>query len=295
MRPVGATSDAARDGACDEPRRGLLRDEGGAAYAETLIAFPIVLMVALCVLQLALLYVAQLAVRHAATRAARAAVVVLPDHPDRYDGEPPNEVDFDAVAAPELADLRFGGGASLGRGSARLRAIRSAAYLPLVPIAPSVVLDEATQSSVRTSYAQGDEAFVERAIDYGRAATAVTFPVEPESDELRDRFDPYEPVVTRVTYLFHCGVPLVKRFVCDAALELALPGAGTPQEDSSYRWSFGSLARSGDPHSDVARAVDELAHAESLETIAPWASRGRFLVLRAEAVLPNQGAGYAWD
>lgn len=279
----------------ENDRIGIARDERGAAYAETLIAFPIVMMVALCVVQLSLLYVARLAVRHATSRAARAAVVVLPDHPDRYEGEPPNEIDYDEFARPELADLRFGGAASLGRGSARLRAIRSAAYLPLVPIAPSVVLDEDTQSSVRTSYARGDESFVEGAIDYGRAATAVTFPIAPGSDELRERFDPYEPVVTRVTYLFHCGVPLVKRFICDAALELALPGAGTPQEDSAFRWSFGSLARSGDTHSDVPRAVDELAHAESPETIAPWASRGRFLVLRAEAVLPNQGAGYAWD
>lgn len=276
------------------PTRTLHRDVRGTAYAETLIAFPIVMMIVLAVMQLSLLYVARLSVRHAASRAARAAIVVLPDRPDRYDGEPVNEVDFDAPGSLARADLHFGGEASVGRGSARLRAIRSAAYLPLVPLAPSVALDAETQSSVRTAYARGDAGFVARAIEYGRAATAVTFPMAPESDDLRETFEPYEPIVTRVTYLFHCGVPLVKRFLCDASQELALPGAGTPQRDSSRRWSFGSLERSGDPHSDVARAVDELAYAESLEGIAPWAARGRFLVLRAEAVLPNQGAGYAW-
>lgn len=277
-----------------DTRSTLVRDTRGAVYAETLIAFPIVLMVVLSVVQLALLYVGRLSVRHAAGRAARAAVVVLPDHPERYDGEPVNEIDFDVAGSPTSADLHFGGEPSLGRGSARLRAIRSAAYLPLVPLAPSVVLNDETQSSVRTAYARGDASFVARAIDYGRAATAVTFPVAPGSDDLRETFDAHEPIVTRVTYLFHCGVPLVKRFLCDASQELALPGAGTPQQDSARRWSFGSLERSGGPHSDVERAVDELGYAEALEGIAPWAARGRFLVLRAEATLPNQGAGYVW-
>ncbi|MCB9599408.1 MAG: hypothetical protein H6720_03455 [Sandaracinus sp.] len=277
------------------PEETLVRDERGAVYAETLIAFPIVLVVTLCVVQLALLYVAKLSTRSAAGRAARAAVVVLPDRPDRYDGEPVHEIDFDAAGTSEVADLRFGGEPSPGRGSARLRAIRSAAYLPLVPLAPSLVLDAETQSSVRTAYARGDASFVANAITYGRAATAVTFPVAPEADDFRETFDPYEPVVTRVTYLFHCGVPLVKRFMCDAAEELALPGAGAPQRDSGRRWSFGSLQRSGGPHSDVARAVDELGFVETPEAIAPWAARGRFLVLRAEAALPNQGAGYAWN
>jgi hypothetical protein len=270
-------------------------DERGAAYAEFLIAFPIVLMVVLCLVQLALLYVARLSVRHAADRACRAAVVVLPDDPDRYGGEPPNSVDFDDAGETPRADLVFGGGPSIGRGSSRLRAIRSAAYLPLVPLAPSEVLSERVQSSVRTSVARGDDAFVSRAIEYGRSATAVTFPVEPESDDLRDEFDPYELIVTRVTYAFHCGVPLAKRFMCDAAIDLGLSGAGTPQEDSAYRWSFGSLEQTGGPLSDVGRAGDELAHAETPESIAPWAARGRFLVLRAEAAMPNQGAGYEWN
>ncbi|MBX3246253.1 MAG: pilus assembly protein [Myxococcales bacterium] len=275
-------------------RRSLASDSQGAAYAEFLIAFPIVTILFLSLVQLSLLYVAKLSVRHAANRAVRAAIVVLPDDPAFYDGEEINQVDFDEVGGAEPADLVFGGEPSAGRGSPRIRAIRSAAYLPLIHLAPSVTLTEEVQSSIRTAVAATGDSFVTEAIRYNRAATSVTFPERPGSDDLRERFGPRELITARVTYVFHCGVPLVKRFICDAAMELGLPGAGAPAE-SRRPSGFGRLDRTGGPHSDIARGLDEMQHAELFPGIAPWAERGRFLYLRAEASMPNQGAGYRYE
>ena len=70
----------------------LHKDEKGAVYAEFLIAFPIMLMTFLTILQLSMLYAAKLGVRSAAVRAGRAAVVVIPDNPNRYGGERPYRV-----------------------------------------------------------------------------------------------------------------------------------------------------------------------------------------------------------
>ena len=46
------------------------RRQEGSAYVEFLVAFPIVLMFFLCLIQLSLLYVGKLSVQHAAGRAA---------------------------------------------------------------------------------------------------------------------------------------------------------------------------------------------------------------------------------
>src|SRR5690606_15042291 len=99
--------------------------------------------------QLSLMYVGKLAVRHSANRAARAAVVVIPDDPQYYDGEEVNQIDYHDSGTSTPSDSFFGAGVAMGGGSPRLRAIRSAAYIPLTPLAPSienVMEDESVRS-----------------------------------------------------------------------------------------------------------------------------------------------------
>ncbi len=58
----------------------------GAVYVEFLIAFLPLFSFFLCLVQLAMLQTANLIVKHAAVVATRAAVVILPDDPNRYGG-----------------------------------------------------------------------------------------------------------------------------------------------------------------------------------------------------------------
>jgi hypothetical protein len=65
----------------------VIRDQRGAVYVETLIAYLPVLLFFFGVLQLADAYAAHLIVQRAAGAAARAAVVVMPDDEVFYGGE----------------------------------------------------------------------------------------------------------------------------------------------------------------------------------------------------------------
>ena len=67
----------------------MIRDESGAAYAETLIAFLPTLFFFLAIHQFSEVSAASLTVRRAAHAAVRAAVVVYPDDARFYDGAAP--------------------------------------------------------------------------------------------------------------------------------------------------------------------------------------------------------------
>jgi hypothetical protein len=62
----------------------LLNERHGAVYVEFLVAFMPLLVLFLCIAQLADLYSGQLVVKHAAYRTARAGAVVFPDDPANY-------------------------------------------------------------------------------------------------------------------------------------------------------------------------------------------------------------------
>lgn len=79
------------------------RDQRGAVYLETLIAFVPVFVFFLGTLQLADASVAQLIVQHASTTAARAAVVVLPDDGAYYDDRP--NADLNAFVGARRLDV----------------------------------------------------------------------------------------------------------------------------------------------------------------------------------------------
>jgi Flp pilus assembly protein TadG len=69
----------------------VIRDESGAAYVETLVAFLPTLFFFLAVLQYGEVAAANLVVRRAAQAAVRAAVVVYPDDPRFYEGAAPSQ------------------------------------------------------------------------------------------------------------------------------------------------------------------------------------------------------------
>ena len=106
-----------------------------------------------------------------------------------------------------------------------------------------------------------------------------------------------ENVTVRVTYLFHCGVPLVSRLMCDDMLSL---NSGVPIEQVR------DIARAGGDPRRISAAVERMETAQArLDRASPGMdehSRGaespglmaitmltgaRFVVLRAEATLPN--------
>ena len=87
----------------DLSRLGLFRDQSGVVLLEFLIAFVPLWTLFVCAVQLAFIAQASLIVKHAADSAARAAIVVLPDDPNEYGGEPQMSVARNSTASPELA------------------------------------------------------------------------------------------------------------------------------------------------------------------------------------------------
>lgn len=286
--------------------KSLMKDQKGVAYAEFLIAFPPILVLFLCLVQLSLMYVGKLAVRHSANRAARAAVVVIPDDPQYYDGEEVNRVDYHDSGTSTPSDSFFGAGAAMGGGSPRIRAIRSAAYIPLTPLAPSVeaMLED---ESVRSAFDRGVLDAIAGAFVYNRGATAVSFPQEPGSQTFRESFEQNELITTRVTYFFNCGVPIVNRFMCDGALDLLLAAPSAVVEgvlgsvtgearDDIIETGFDWYRDLFEGREAIQNGIEEMQFAEAPWLITPWAvTGGRFAILRAEAVFPNQGAGFEYE
>ncbi len=286
--------------------RRALRESRGVVMIEFLIAFLPILLLFLGTLQLSLLYVADLFVRHAAITAVRAAIVVLPDDPSFYGGEKTGQISESggqaSTASDELGALAgaFGGvpAQSSGKLTAlgnspgpRLSAIRRAAGLPLSAIAPEVntVLRLFTdgEKALSVSDVLGTSPLTRLAsalLEYNPAAMAVTFPESPGSNKLRTDHVPCTGDVTlRVTYLYHCGIPLASALLCDSALSAAFKlmlqhVLGKPKDGSS----------------DYKQGLEEIDHAPASSARALLlATRARFRMLRAEASMPNQSASYS--
>lgn len=239
------------------------RRREGAVYAEFIIAFPPVLIFFLCLLQLSMIFVAKLSVQHAATRAARAAVVVIPGDPQHYDDEPVNNLTTGFLGGLLGGPAPFG--LSLGEG--RLDAIRAAAWMPLIPISPSVTW-VGDRASVIRSYEAGYSQILTRGV-YARSATAVTFYEEPEGTDMIWEFEPRQAITTRVTHLYYCSIPLASAILCDDLLTTIFE-------------SWDGARELVYTHFPIATGVFVF-------------DGGRFIVVRAEATLPNQGAGYEYE
>lgn len=296
--------------------RALATETGGATYVEFLLAFIPLFILFTGMLQAALMYSGNLVVSHAATSAARSAVVVLPDDPREYDGEPVNVIDYSGAGGATgdavsrfLDGMGLAGGAPPAAGSSgsnRLNAIRSAASIPLLAVSPSyeqLVGDPTVYKAVGGS--PGSRAITGAAL-YNRAAVAVTFPDRPGSNRFRSRFGPDEDVTVRVTYLFHCGVPIASWYMCDDYLSLRTEVPRAALTDLARRRSSGAdpeevaalvrrVRQSRDRLERASPGMDELRNAE-----APWLgyltalTSSRFVVFRAEATMRNQGADYTY-
>jgi hypothetical protein len=328
-------------------REELAKGTSGAVYVEFLIAFIPVFVMILGMVQSALLYTGHLIVQHAAATAVRAAIVVLPDDPARYDGAPQNTLaagsdssensPLDALIAfisqgslaglPSIPGLGGGGseGGSGGSGgpsdpsavyynrNARMKAIHDAASMPLLAISPSA--DQLAPSvfgrtsSVLDALGRDNPAMrgLTGAALYNRAALAVTFPTAPNARTFTNQYSGTDvPVTVRVTYLFHCAVPIARRIMCDDPISIRFGSL-----DEARRIIQEDLGGSPSP-ADVANAArrlqewqrraernqvgaNELSTAPlSLATLAASLTGQRFAIVRAEATMPLQGANYQY-
>jgi Flp pilus assembly protein TadG len=210
---------------CQAPRS-LRADQHGVVFVEFLIAFVPMWTFFLCVVQLAFIAHANLMVKHSADSAARSAVVVLPDDPNEYGGEPEMSIGRGPVTASDIGGAlgRVGSAlqgepstgtvvaafsdetiANLGR--SRLNTIRLAAHVPLMPLAP-VNVGRDTRASI--AKAIGDGRKLVSALYYQPFALAVTFPGQ------QDGVVAGSEVTVRVTYAYQCTVPLARRILCRA-------------------------------------------------------------------------------
>lgn len=294
----------------------LMDDTRGAAYVEFLLAFIPLFIMFLGMVQMALMYAGDLVVQHAATRAARAAAVVIDDDPQYYEDAERMDVGSFGVTSSEdvIGSILsiFGGDMSIGGigsspGGPRLNAIRTAASVPLMAISPS--MDQLIDSdSVRTAIGSPEARGATGMLIYNSAAMAVTFPTAPNATSYRTSFDEGDQAVTRVTYLFHCGVPLVNRMMCETYPSLRLgPAAGAIEGiisdlgdgSLSFDEAMERLRRADEGrrrHERDNAAIDELeaAGADDLMYLT-WATGARFKVLRGEASMPVQYAAYDYE
>jgi hypothetical protein len=269
--------------------RELGRDRAGAVYVEFLIAIIPVLTLFLAICQFALIGVAELVVHHAALRAVRTAIVTLEDDDPQRFGEVGRGVlsggDSDAIAAEPLLMTLLGVAPDAALFSAfsasaegersqqgsRMQPIRTAAYVPMLLLAPNVRADDAQHSLGRAL----SDPLLRRlafALDYTRSAAAVTVMAGEGSDSLAaEPIARNADVTVRVTYLFSCGVPLIRVLLCDTEAAVTLEPS---TESAAGRAELLGLRENPDGFS--ALGLDG----------------ARVYVISAEATLPNQGAVY---
>jgi hypothetical protein len=121
------------------------------------------------------------------------------------------------------------------------------------------------------------------ALAFTRSAAVVTVHTRAGTDELAPEPVPRDSTITvHVTYLYECGVPLVRALVCRTLASLLEPHTNG-NEGTSQRQSNAALGARLEL-AEVPGALDEL--------VPPQA---RFAVLSAEVTLPNQAAAYDWS
>ncbi|MGE0790773.1 MAG: TadE family protein [Sandaracinaceae bacterium] len=289
--------------------------QGGAAYVEFLIAFLPLFTFFLGLVQWSLMSAADLVVQHAASRAVRAAIVVIDDEESRYDGADRLQIDSDGSAEvrdPLATILGLDcptplAGLGTPRGGPRLAAIRQAASFPLLAVSPS--FDQLYETdSVRTALDDPGCRASMGAGAYNAAAMSVTFPDGPHSSSFRSSFAYGDQVTTRVTYAFHCGVPLINRLMCESYPALRYGDLGILVDNilrdladgridhNTARQRMDRIQLSRDRHARDGDAAEELDSAASSELLNFTSLRGaRYKLLQGEATMPLQAARYAYE
>lgn len=288
-----------------------VRKTRGAVYVELLIVLVPLLIFILALVQTALMYVGKLAVQRAANTAARAAVVVLDDDPRYYNGAPRNSVSGGGSRAvdPVSAFVMWMGmppAPPFGSDSARLQDIRAAASIPLISVSPNLSSLVGYRSVMNAIGAGDTDRLGADAALFTRGAVAVTFPTAPGSSTYRTEFGRNDDVTVRVTYAYHCGVPLVRYLMCESVPSIH---SGVSL-DAVYDLANIASWSTSTP-SDIARAVERVQmrsnrigrwHTNELSAAeAPWLlditalTGARYFIMSAEATLPNQGARYSYE
>jgi hypothetical protein len=255
-------------------------DERGAVYVEFLLAFFPLFLLFLALCQLALIAAAEAVVRHSAYLAVRSAIVVLEDEPNRHDGVERGILSTLRVrrrqgADAVLAKLTRGDRAAVDwrsyaekiddafepQAGPRMDPIKTAAYLPLLLLAPAARLGPTVPDTLANALGSPNEAQLAFALVYTKAAALVTLHDSEDQPELAvEPIGAKSSVTARISYPFHCTVPLVRVLMCH---------------------SFESLAQRQPLHLRGVERVRRL--------VTPDA---RFKLLTAVATLPNQGAAY---
>jgi hypothetical protein len=220
----------------------LLGDARGAVLVEFLVVFLLFLTVLLCLVQHALLGQGHLAVQRAASAAARAAAVVLDDDPAHYGGEPRLQIQGRPGGSAEVdAWLSWAGMSGQladrgGGGTTRLGAIRAAALFPLLAVSsPTGGVRTPRSVAGAIGAAPGDSPAVSAA-RYARAALAVVLLRGPGERRSARSFQPGDPVTVRVSYAFHCGVPLARLVMCRTLADLAASPRASDFSETEVPW-----------------------------------------------------------
>ena len=167
----------------------LARATSGMVFVEFVLVVVPVLLTLLCIAQALLLQGGRLATVAASHSAVRAAVVILDDDPDRYGGQPRNEI---------------------GAGTQRWNEVRRAAAGTLVAVLPP-------------NRPWSAESGFDIAIRSPGIETALPGLLEPDASLLNNielRFDSAsygrdDQVTVEVRFRFPCHVPLGRRLLCD--------------------------------------------------------------------------------
>lgn len=310
----------------------VMQQERGVVYAEFLMSIFVFFMLFVCIVQFSVITVARLVVQHAAVQAVRAAVVTIDDDPYFYEDGTRKHLERDgqgtgggfvsralSLVTGQHASAFSGLGAT---GTERLNRVRNAAYLPLSTISPThrqvaryvpgadLIFTDLEHRSVADEI--GDSPFLRLSTGYGvygRVAAAVTFPLSPGSKEFHDPADAYfgddDVVTVRVTYLLPCNVPIARKVVCSTLISMTgipdavgdvLKALDSPSIENLVAAQKTLSADFADAWDAFQANIGELSAAEwSVLQLPLFAMLDEyFIVLRAEATLPNHGAAYKY-
>ncbi len=234
----------------------------------------------------------------------------------------------DSGSSPSIPGLSGGegGGGGSGGGSggagdpaaiyshrnARMRAIAEAASIPLMSISPSIqqLAPQLFGQSDNVHAGLGSNNPMWRAIAsllYNRAAVAVTFPTAPGAAQYRNSFGRDDAITTRVTYLFHCGIPIARQIMCQDPISLRLGispaeilavvrGLGSNPSPATVAAAMVTLQGMVSAYRNPSTEVAELSTNPAFMAImATFITGQRYVIMRGEATLPNQGADYAYQ
>lgn len=310
----------------------LKRNDAGVVYLEFLMVFFPIFMLFLGIIQASLMGGAKLVVQHAAYAAARSAIVVLDDDPKFYDMTPRGcllskkggassdgstnktletlsaltgllrtgryQDQMSEKAKDRLSKIRSGG--------PRMSPVRMAAYARLLAIAPDMT-KAMDQDNVEKAIGGVGVSRIAGGMLYNMGASALTFPSSPNGHEFKTAFEPGEMVHARLTYLYHCTVPLVSLLMCKSMLDLITnvplgaykelaksmrSGEIDPRQYSAWKTKLKAeqkkLQAAQHPYNEV------LLGAETPGVQLLAAKDAHFSILQATASLPYQGAEYRY-